>query len=43
MINASLKELASALDSKKISSLELTDLFLGRIAQHNPLINAFDR
>ena len=41
MINASLKELASALDSKKISSLELTDLFLGRIAQHNPLINAF--
>ncbi len=41
MIHASLKELASALDAKKVSSLELTDLFLGRIAQHNPTINAF--
>ena len=41
MIHASLKELAAALAAKKISSLELTDLFLGRIAQHNLLINAF--
>ncbi|MGV0953054.1 MAG: Asp-tRNA(Asn)/Glu-tRNA(Gln) amidotransferase subunit GatA [Fluviibacter sp.] len=41
MIHANLKELAAALAAKKISSLELTDLFLGRIAQHNPLINAF--
>ena len=41
MIHASLRELASALDTKKVSSLELTDLFLGRIAQHNPTINAF--
>ena len=41
MFKASLKELASALESKQVSSLELTDLFLGRIAQHNPTINAF--
>ena len=41
MINASLKELAAALAAKQVSSLELTDLYLGRIAQHNPLINAF--
>ena len=41
MFKASLKELASALDAKKVSSLELTNLFLGRIAQHNPTINAF--
>ena len=41
MIHASLRELASALENKQISSLELTDLFLGRIAQHNPRINAF--
>lgn len=41
MINASLKELASALETKKISSVELTNLFLSRIAEHNPLINAF--
>ena len=41
MIHASLRELASALEAKKVSSLELTDLFLGRIAKHNPTINAF--
>ena len=41
MIHASLKQLANALDTKQVSSLELTDLFLGRIAQHNPTINAF--
>ena len=41
MFKASLKELASALESKQVSSLELTDLFLSRIAQHNPTINAF--
>ena len=41
MIHASLKDLASALAAKQVSSLELTDLFLARIAQHNPTINAF--
>ncbi len=41
MIKASLRELASALETKQVSSLELTNLFLGRIAQHNPTINAF--
>ena len=41
MIHASLRELASALETKQVSSLELTELFLGRIAQHNSTINAF--
>lgn len=41
MIRASLRELANALQAKKVSSLELTDLFLDRIARHNPTINAF--
>jgi aspartyl-tRNA(Asn)/glutamyl-tRNA(Gln) amidotransferase subunit A len=41
MINASLKELAAALASKKISSVELTQLFLDRINRLNPDINAY--
>jgi aspartyl-tRNA(Asn)/glutamyl-tRNA(Gln) amidotransferase subunit A len=41
MINASLKQLSLALASRQISSVELTTLFLDRIAQHNPQINAF--
>jgi aspartyl-tRNA(Asn)/glutamyl-tRNA(Gln) amidotransferase subunit A len=41
MINASLKELSTALAQKKLSSVELTELFLRRIAQYNPLLNAF--
>ena len=41
MIHASLKELSVALAQKKISSVELTTLFLDRIAQHNPRLNAF--
>ena len=41
MINASLKELSLALASKKISSLELTQLFLDRIERLNPGLNAF--
>ena len=41
MINASLKELSLALSSKKISSLELTKLFLDRIDRLNPALNAF--
>ncbi len=41
MINASLKDLAAALAAKKISSVELTQEFLDRIARHNPDINAY--
>jgi aspartyl-tRNA(Asn)/glutamyl-tRNA(Gln) amidotransferase subunit A len=41
MIDASLKELAAALAQKKISSVELTTLFLDRIERHNPTLNAF--
>ncbi len=41
MINSSLKELAAALAGKKISSVELTTLFLDRIERLNPDINAF--
>ena len=41
MINASLKTLANALASKSISSVELTQLFLDRIDQNNPDLNAF--
>jgi aspartyl-tRNA(Asn)/glutamyl-tRNA(Gln) amidotransferase subunit A len=41
MIHASLKELAAALAGKKISSVELATLFLERIAQLNPGLNAF--
>ena len=41
MINASLKDLATALGARQISSVELTQLFLDRIAGHNPEINAY--
>jgi aspartyl-tRNA(Asn)/glutamyl-tRNA(Gln) amidotransferase subunit A len=41
MIHASLKELSRALTEKRISSTELTTLFLDRIEAHNPDINAF--
>ncbi len=41
MLNASLKELATALAQKKISSVELTRLFLNRIEKLNPALNAF--
>ena len=41
MINASLKELAAKLASKEISSVELTQAFLDRIARLNPEINAY--
>jgi aspartyl-tRNA(Asn)/glutamyl-tRNA(Gln) amidotransferase subunit A len=41
MINASLKDLAAALGARQISSVELTQLFLDRIARHNPEINAY--
>ncbi|MCC4119046.1 Asp-tRNA(Asn)/Glu-tRNA(Gln) amidotransferase GatCAB subunit A, partial [Aromatoleum toluclasticum] len=41
MINASLTELRTALDAKRISSVELAKLFLDRISSHNPTLNAF--
>ena len=41
MIHASLKELSAALAAKRISSVELTQLFLERIARFNPEVNAF--
>lgn len=41
MLNASLKELSNQLTEKKISSVELTSLFLQRIKKFNPDYNAF--
>jgi aspartyl-tRNA(Asn)/glutamyl-tRNA(Gln) amidotransferase subunit A len=41
MLNATLKELSVALAAKKISSVELTGLFLDRIERLNPELNAF--
>ena len=41
MHNASLCELSAALAARRISSAELTELFLERIARHNSALNAF--
>ncbi len=41
MVNASLKELSAALAQKKISSAELTQLFLDRTSRLNGALNAF--
>ncbi len=41
MINASLKQLSAQLAAKKISSVELTRLYLARIAALNPELNAY--
>ena len=41
MMNRSLKQFGEMLQTKKISSVELTQTFLARIAQHNPSINAY--
>ncbi|HZX31147.1 MAG TPA: Asp-tRNA(Asn)/Glu-tRNA(Gln) amidotransferase subunit GatA [Rhodocyclaceae bacterium] len=41
MIEKSLKELSQALAAKKISSVELTQLYLDRITRFNPQLNAF--
>ena len=41
MFNSSLQQLSAALHSKKISSVELTQLFLDRIAALNPELNAY--
>jgi aspartyl-tRNA(Asn)/glutamyl-tRNA(Gln) amidotransferase subunit A len=41
MIDATLTELARALRERRISSVELTGLFLARAQRHNPALNAF--
>ncbi|MFA6061762.1 MAG: Asp-tRNA(Asn)/Glu-tRNA(Gln) amidotransferase subunit GatA [Gallionella sp.] len=41
MLNSSLIQLGDALRAKKISSVELTQTYLDRIATHNPVFNAF--
>ncbi|WP_291988975.1 Asp-tRNA(Asn)/Glu-tRNA(Gln) amidotransferase subunit GatA [Candidatus Accumulibacter sp. ACC007] len=41
MIAASLQVLARALAKREVSSVELTHLYLERIARHNPQLNAF--
>ena len=41
LINSSLRELSAALVAKKISSVELTTLFLDRIERFNSALNAF--
>ncbi|MGO8754264.1 MAG: Asp-tRNA(Asn)/Glu-tRNA(Gln) amidotransferase subunit GatA [Gallionellaceae bacterium] len=41
MINASLKQLSAQLAGKEISSVELTQLYLDRIARLNPVLNAY--
>jgi len=41
MIESSLKQLGDALRAKKISSVELTQLYLDRIAEQNPALNAY--
>jgi hypothetical protein len=41
MVAGSIAELSKALAEKRLSSVELTDGVLDRIAQHNPALNAF--
>ena len=41
MLDSSLQQLSAALRSKKISSVELTQLYLDRIAALNPELNAY--
>ncbi len=41
MLNLSLRQLSGALASREISSVELTQFFLGRVAALNPKLNAF--
>ena len=40
-IQASLRQLGAALAARQISSVELAQLFLDRIARLNPTLNAF--
>ncbi|MDD4979088.1 MAG: Asp-tRNA(Asn)/Glu-tRNA(Gln) amidotransferase subunit GatA [Gallionella sp.] len=41
MLNQSLQQQGDALRAKTISSVELTQLYLDRIATHNPVLNAY--
>ncbi|MCP5227274.1 Asp-tRNA(Asn)/Glu-tRNA(Gln) amidotransferase subunit GatA [Accumulibacter sp.] len=41
MIEHSLQALGTALAAREVSSVELTRLYLDRVAQHNPQLNAF--
>ena len=41
MFESSLKQLGDALRAKKISSVELTQLYLDRISRLNPALNAY--
>ena len=41
MLDSSLQQLGSALRARKISSVELTQLYLDRIAALNPALNAY--
>src|SRR5487761_2238279 len=41
MLNLSLQQIGDALRAKQISSVELTQLYLDRIATHNPVLNAY--
>ena len=41
MFNSSLKELSAQLADRKISSVELTGEFLGKVGELNPVLNAF--
>jgi aspartyl-tRNA(Asn)/glutamyl-tRNA(Gln) amidotransferase subunit A len=41
MIHSSLIQMGAALRAKKISSVELTQSYLDRIAKHNPTLNAY--
>ena len=41
MLNSSLRQLSAALHQKQISSVELTQLYLERIAALNPALNAY--
>ncbi|MBI1887226.1 MAG: Asp-tRNA(Asn)/Glu-tRNA(Gln) amidotransferase subunit GatA [Nitrosomonadales bacterium] len=41
MFNSSLRQLGAVLRAKKISSVELTQLYLDRIARLNPALNAY--
>ena len=41
MLNSSLTQMGAALHAKKISSIELTQLYLNRITELNPSLNAY--
>ncbi|HEX7455319.1 MAG TPA: amidase family protein, partial [Gallionella sp.] len=41
MLNSSLTQLGAALRAKQVSSVELTQLYLDRIATHNPVYNTY--